>query len=88
MPLDNIPLNPGNRRTDQSLSNFQTGIGAVVHVTLDTEQLISHTQTALIDTIASLQGSDGGVIAAFLYKCSYFLSQAHRSDASENSLLE
>ena len=46
--------------THQNLSDFQTGIGAVAHATLDTEQLISHTRTALV---ASFQGSDGGVIA-------------------------
>ena len=34
------------------------------HATLDTEQYISHTRTAVVDTIASVQGSDGGVIAA------------------------
>ena len=41
-----------------SLSHIQTGIA-----TLDKEQLISHTRTALIDTITSLLGSDGGVIS-------------------------
>ena len=41
---------------------FQTGIGAAVCVTLDTEQLISHTCTVLVNTIASLQGSDGEII--------------------------
>ena len=46
---------------DQSLSDFQTGYGAT-HATLDTEQLISHTRTALVDTTASLQDSDGVVI--------------------------
>ena len=46
----------------QSLSNFQTGIGATSHATLDTEQFISHTIDALVDSISSLQGSDEGVI--------------------------
>ena len=46
------------------LSEFQTGIGAVTHATLDIEQHISHTRTALVDTVASLQGADGGVMAA------------------------
>ena len=38
--------------------------GAAAHATLDTEQLICYTRSALADIIASLQGSDGGVIAA------------------------
>ena len=41
-PPDNITLNPANRKADQSLSEFQTGIGAAAHATLDMEQLISH----------------------------------------------
>ena len=44
------------------LSDFETGIGAAPYATLDTTQLISHTRTVLVDTIASLQHSDGGVI--------------------------
>ena len=40
----------------------QTDIGRLV--LLDTEQLISHTKAAVVDTIAPIQGSDGGVIAA------------------------
>ena len=47
-----------------SLSDLQTGIVAAIHATSDTEQLISHTKTALVDTIACLQGSDGAGIAA------------------------
>ena len=47
-----------------SLSDFQTGIGAAAHAPLDRKGLISHTRTALADTIASLQGSDGEVITA------------------------
>ena len=43
-------------KIDQSLSDFQTGIGVPAQATLDTEQLIFHTRTALVDTIASLQG--------------------------------
>ena len=42
-PLDNITLNPANKKTDYSLSDFQTGIGATAHATLDTEHLISCT---------------------------------------------
>ena len=64
LPVDNMTLNPANKRTDQSLYDFQTGIGVVAHATLDTEQLISHSRTALVDTITSLQGFDGGLIAA------------------------
>ena len=44
---------------DQSLSDLHTGIVAAAYATLDTEQLISHTRTALADTIASLLDSDG-----------------------------
>ena len=61
-PLENITLNPAYKKADQSLSDFQTGIGVVAHATLDMEQFIPHTRTALVDTIASLQDSLGGVI--------------------------
>ena len=64
LPPDNITLNPANKKTDQSLSCFQTGIGEAVHAILDVEHLISHTRTALVVTITSLLGSDGGVITA------------------------
>ena len=37
---------------------------AAAYTTLDTEQLISCTRAALVDRVASPQGSDGGVIAA------------------------
>ena len=69
-PPDNITLNPANRKADQNLSEFQTGIGAAVHTTLDTELLISHTRDADVDTISSLQDSEGGVIS---------VSEAHKS---------
>ena len=49
---------------DNILSDFQTGIGAAADTILDTEQLISLTRTALVDTISSPQGSVGGVITA------------------------
>ena len=49
-----VSLNSANRRVDQSLSDFQTGLGATAHATLDTEQLISHLQVALVDTLSSL----------------------------------
>ena len=45
-----------------SQSEFQTGIGAAAHATLDMEQLISHLRVALVDTISSLPDSEGGVI--------------------------
>ena len=34
----------------------------LAYATLDTEQLVSNTRTAVVNTIASLQDSDGGVI--------------------------
>ena len=40
-PSDNIFLNSANRKVDQSLSDFQTSVGATTQATLDTEQLIS-----------------------------------------------
>ena len=61
-PPDNISLNSANRKADQSLSDFQTGIGATAHATLDTEQLISHLQVALVDTLSSLPKAEGDVI--------------------------
>ena len=61
-PPDNISLNSANRKVDQSLSDFQTGLGAAAHVTLDTEQLISHLQVALVDTLSSLPEAEGDVI--------------------------
>ena len=59
---DNISLNSANRKADQSLSDFQTGVGATAHATLDTEQLISHLQVALVDTLSSLPEAEGDVI--------------------------
>ena len=44
-----------NKKTSQSLFNFQTDIGAAVHATLETEQLISPTRNVFVDTIASLK---------------------------------
>ena len=57
-PLDNVTLNTANKKTDQSLSDFQTGIGAEASVTLDTEQLIFHIRDYTFDTITSPHGSD------------------------------
>ena len=68
LPPGNITLNhlnTVNKRSDRSVSDFQTGICADAHDTLYTEQIISHTRTALVDTITSVQGSDGSVIATW-----------------------
>ena len=54
-------MDPANK-TDQSVSDFQTSIGAATHANLDMEQLISHTRTSLLDIGPSLQDSDGGII--------------------------
>ena len=61
-PPENISLNSANRKVDQSLSDFQTGLGAAGHATLDTEQLISCLQVALVDTFSSLPEAEGDVI--------------------------
>ena len=61
--LDNISLNSANRKADQSLSDFQTGIHATAHATLDTEQLISHLQVALVDSLSSLPEAEGDIIS-------------------------
>ena len=59
-PPDNITLSSANRKADQSLSDFQTGVGVAAHATLDTEQCISHLWVALVDTLSSLPNA--GVI--------------------------
>ena len=59
---DNITFTPTSRKADQSLLEFQTGIGAAAHATINMEQLISHLRVALVDTISSLPNSGGGVI--------------------------
>ena len=61
-PLDNITLISANRKTDQSLSDLQTGVGAA-HATLDTEQLIACLRVALLNTLSSLPNSEGGIIS-------------------------
>ena len=58
---DNITLNSANRKADQSLSDFQSGVGATAHPTVDMEQLISHLRVALVDTLSSLPDAEGGV---------------------------
>ena len=55
-------MKSANRKVDQSLSDFQTGVGATSHATLDMEQLISHLQVALVDTLSSLPDAEGNVI--------------------------
>ena len=50
---DRITLNPANKQTDLSLLDFQTCIVAAAYASLDTEQVISLTRTALVDSIAS-----------------------------------
>ena len=60
---DNITLNSANRKADQSLSDFQTGVGAAANATLDIEQLISCLKVALVDTLSSLPEAEGGVIS-------------------------
>ena len=61
-PPDNVSLNSANRKADQSLLDFQTGVGATAHATLDTEQLISYLWVALVDTLSSLPEAKGDVI--------------------------
>ena len=45
-----------------TLSDFQTGVGAAAHATLDTEQLIPHLRVAIVDTLFSLPSAEGGII--------------------------
>ena len=61
-PPDNITLNSANRKAYQSLPDFQTGVGAAAHATLDMEQLISCLWFALVDTLSSLSVAQGGVM--------------------------
>ena len=61
-PPDNISLNSTNRKADQSLSDFQTGVGAAAHAILDPEQLVSCLQVALVDILSSLPEAEGDVI--------------------------
>ena len=44
----------------QSISDFQTGIGAAAFAALEIKQLITHTRTVIVDITTSLQGSDRG----------------------------
>ena len=61
-PSDNNTVTPAKRKANQSLSEFQTGIGAAAHSTLNTEQLISCPRNALVESISSLPDSEEGVI--------------------------
>ena len=61
-PPDNVTLNPTNMKADQSLPHFKTCIDVAAHATLDTELFISHTRTAIVTKIASLQYSEAGLI--------------------------
>ena len=45
--LYNITLNSANNKSDWSLSDFKSGIGLVVHTTLDTKHLIYHKELLL-----------------------------------------
>ena len=67
---------------DQCPSDFQTGIGAAAHTTLDMELLISHSRMALLDTITSLHDSDGGMIP--VQEVLELLSKSH--DILDNAL--
>ena len=51
-PPDNITLISANRKADQSLSDFQTGVGATAHACFDMEQLISCLWVSLVDTLS------------------------------------
>ena len=57
-----MTLNPAKRKADQSLTVFQIGIDTATHAPLSTEKFISDTRVALVDTIYSVQDSEGGVI--------------------------
>ena len=45
---DNFTLNLANKKIDQSLPDFQAGIGVAVHSTLGTQHLICHDRAALL----------------------------------------
>ena len=64
--LDRITLTSANRKADQNLSDFQAGIGAPAHATLDTEQLILYFRVALVDTLSSLAISERDVFTCVL----------------------
>ena len=74
-PLDNITLTSANRKAAKSLSDFQTGVGAAAHATLDTEQPISYPRVALVDTLSSLPDFEGCIIP--VSEVCEFLNKAH-----------
>ena len=72
-PPDNITLNSANRKFDQSLLKFSDWYWCcTAHATLDTEQLISHLQVALVDTLSSLPEAKGDVILVSEVHVNYF----------------
>ena len=68
---DNI-LNSANRKADQSLLDFQTGVGAAAHAALDTEQFISNLWVALVDTLSSVPEAEGDMLYLCLKCMNYF----------------
>ena len=54
-PLHNIMMNTTNKKTNKSISDFQTGTDAAAHANFDVEQFSFHTRTLLVDSVASLQ---------------------------------
>ena len=48
-PPDSLSPESANKKTDQSLSAFQTDIGAAAHTTFDTGYPISNTRSALVE---------------------------------------
>ena len=54
-------MNAANRKTDQSISDFQTGIATASQDTLKMEQLILCVKTVIMDITTSLKDSDGEI---------------------------
>ena len=72
-PQDNITLNPDDKKTDQSLSDFQTGIATTTHATSETDCICWYH--------CLLQASDRGIIPVtemhgFFYKIHDILDNA------------
>ena len=61
-PPDNITMTSANKKADQNLSDFQTGVGAAAYATLDTVQLISCHRVALVNTLSSPPDPEEGII--------------------------
>ena len=68
MPHGNITLNPANKGTDQSLSDFQTSICTTAPATLDTEvhELITKINY-ILDTAVSKWVGNAAYILAYLF---------------------